>query len=317
MNLRGVDLNLLVALDALLEERHVSRAALRIGLSQPAMSNALARLRATFGDALLVRSPGGMEPTDRARALAAPVRMALRQAERIFASDAAFDPRACERRFVLRMSDLLGRLFLPAIAAALAREAPRAGLEVVHLSPAQTVEALEGDTCDAAVSMGLAHGAAIRRDPLLDDRMVCVLRHGHPAARRARLGLEEFLALDHLRVSISPVDSRFVDDVLARLGRQRRVALNLPHWLVVPEVLRATDLAAVMPERLARVLAAPEMGFVLSALPFETTAFEWSLYWHRRREGSAEHAWLRQLLSEAVEGGGKRPGHRRPGGPNR
>lgn len=301
MNLRSVDLNLLVALEALLEERHVSRAALRVGLSQPAMSNALARLRATFGDALLVRTPAGMELTDRARELAAPVGLALRQAERVFTSRRGFDPQSCERRFVLRMSDLLSRLFLPAIAAALARAAPRAALEIAHLSPSQTVEALEADACDAAISMGLAHGAAIRRDALLADRMVCVLRRGHPAARRP-LDVGSFLRLDHLRVSISPVDSRFVDDVLARLGLRRRVALNVPHWLVVPEVLRATDMVAVMPERLARVLAAPADGFVLREVPFESSSFDWALYWHRRREGSAEHDWFRTILVTAIQG---------------
>ena len=301
MNLRSVDLNLLVALAALLEERHVSRAALRVGLSQPAMSNALARLRVTFGDALLVRTPSGMELTDRARELAGPVGLVLRQAERVFTSDRTFDPRWSERRFVLRLSDLLGRLFLPAIAAAMARDAPRARLEIVHLSPSQTVEALEADGCDAAISMGLAHGAAIRRDVLVGDRMVCVMRSGHPAARR-HLDIDAFLALDHLRISISPVDSRFVDDVLARLGRQRRVALNVPHWLVVPEVLRATDLAAVMPEQFARVVASPEDGLMLRDLPFKATAFEWALYWHRRREGSIEHAWFRKLLVGAIQG---------------
>lgn len=301
MNLRSVDLNLLVALEALLEERHVSRAALRVGLSQPAMSNALSRLRVTFGDALLVRTPAGMELTDRARELAGLVGLALRQAERVFTSRPAFEPQACERRFVLRMSDLLGQLFLPAIAAALARAAPRAALEVVHLSPSQTVEALEADACDAALSMGLAHGAAIRRDALLEDRMVCVFRRGHPATRRP-LDIERFLRLDHLRVSISPVDSRFVDDVLARMGQRRRVALNVPHWLVVPAVLRLTDMVAVMPERLANVLAAPTDGFTLRDVPFESSSFEWALYWHRRREGSAEHDWFRRLLAVAIQG---------------
>jgi DNA-binding transcriptional LysR family regulator len=301
MNLRAVDLNLLVALDALLAERHVSRAALRVGLSQPAMSNALARLRATFGDALLVRTPAGMEPTDRARALGVSVARLLRQAERVYADRPGFDPASCDRRFVLRMSDLLGRLFLPRIAASLAQAAPHATLEIVHLSPAQTVGALETDACDAAVSMRLAHGAAIRGDRLLADRMVCVLREGHPAARQ-RLDMAAFLRLDHLRVSISPVDRRFVDDVLARKGRSRRVALNVPHWLVVPEILRTTDMVAVMPERLANVLASPADGFALRALPFASSSFEWALYWHRRREGSAEHAWFRQLLVAAIRG---------------
>lgn len=303
MNLRTVDLNLLVALDALLEERHVSRAALRVGLSQPAMSNALARLRATFGDALLVRTRAGMEPTARGQELAGQVRQVLRQAERVFASDAAFEPATCERRFVIRMSDLLGRLFLPAIAACLLRKAPRAALEVVHLPPAPTVQALEGDACDLAISMGLAHGMAIRQEPLLSDRMVCVMRRDHWAAH-GPLDTGRFLSLDHLRVSISPVDSRFVDDVLARMGYRRRIAVNVPHWLVVPEVLRATDLATVMPTRLADVLARREDGFVHREIPFGSSSFDWALYWHRRHDGSAAHAWLREVVTEAMRAPG-------------
>jgi len=302
MRLRSVDLNLLVALDALLEERHVSRAALRVGLSQPAMSNALARLRATFGDALLVRTPRGMEPTARGLELADQVRQVLRQVERVLTPDAGFEPARCERRFVLRMSDLLSRLFLPGIARALLREAPLAALEIVHLSPAQTVQALETDGCDLALSMGLAHGGSIVRQPLLPDRMVCVMRQGHPAAR-SRLDLKRLLGLQHLRVSISPVDSRFVDDALARLARRRRVATNVPHWLVVPEVLRATDLVAVMPERLADVLARVADGFARRDLPLPETAFEWALYWHRRHEGSAQHAWLRGLVTNSIRSG--------------
>lgn len=302
MRLRTVDLNLLVALDALLEDRHVSRAAQRIGLSQPAMSNALARLRATFGDALLVRTPRGMEPTARGLELASQVRQVLGQVERVLTPDAGFDPARCERRFVLRMSDLLSRLFLPGIAQALLREAPLATLEVVHLSPAQTVQALEGDDCDLALSMGLAHGGSIVRHPLLADRMVCVMRRDHDAAR-GRLDLDRLLELLHLRVSISPVDSRFVDDALARLGHRRRVAANVPHWLVVPEVLRTTDLVAVMPERLADVLARAADGFVRRDLPLPETAFEWALYWHRRHEGSTQHAWLRDLVTNSMHAG--------------
>ncbi|WP_207538817.1 LysR family transcriptional regulator [Sabulicella rubraurantiaca] len=299
MRLRSVDLNLLVALNALLEERHVSRAALRVGLSQPAMSNALARLRATFGDDLLVRTPRGMEPTTRGLELADQVRQVLRQVERVLTPDSGFNPSRCEHRFVLRMSDLLSLLFLPAIARALLHEAPLAALEVVHLSPAQTVQALEADGCDLALSMGLAHGGSIARQALLPDRMVCVMRQAHPSAR-GRLDLERLLALQHLRVSISPVDSRFVDDALTRMGRSRRVAANVPHWLVVPEVLRATDLVAVMPERLADVLAREADGFARRDLPLPETAFEWALYWHRRHEGSAQHAWLRGLVMRAI-----------------
>ena len=299
MNLRSVDLNLLVALDALLAERHVTRAAVRLGLSQPATSNALARLRVLFQDELLVRTPAGMEPTLRALELAEATRQLLRQVERVMQSEASFDPARCERTFVLRMSDLLGHLLLPRIMVAFRKAAPHAAIDIVHLPPARTVEALEADECDLAVSMGLAHGTSIETEPLLVDRMVCLMRRGHPAADK-ELTLESFLALGHLRVSISPTDSRFVDDVLAKAHRRRRIALNLPHWLVVPEVVRRTDLVAVMPERLGKVFATGPSRVVLRDLPFASAPFDWSLYWHRRHEGSRAHVWLRRLVGDAV-----------------
>ncbi len=303
--LRGLDLNLLLALDALLEERHVTRAAERLGLSQPAVSNALGRLRDVFGDDLLVRGRAGMEPTPRALELAAPVRRLLRQAERLLESEAGFDPALCRRHFTVRMSDLLGHLVLPACIARIAAEAPSVAIDILHLPPAATLDALERDELDLALSMGLAHGASIRAQPLLPDHMVCVLRKGHPAAARLLTG-ERFLALRHVRVAISPTDSRFVDDVLAAEGKRRQVAMTLPHWLVVPEVLRATDLAAVMSSRLARAFVdRPGSGLVLRDVPFASSCFDWTLYWHARHDSNAAHAWLRRLVAEVVSPGGR------------
>lgn len=297
MNLRALDLNLLVALDALLRERHVSRAAERVGLSQPAMSNALGRLRRLFGDDLLVRTSGGMQPTPRALELAAPLEALLRQVERLMQPQAAFDAERSDRRFALRLSDLLALLLLPALQAAVERQAPRASLDIVHLPPAATVDALERGEVDAAVSMGLEHGGAIRSRVLLRDRMVCVLRRGHPAAGEP-LTLERFLALRHLKVSQSPSDRRFADDVLAPLKQERTVALNVPSWLVAGPVLAASDLVAVMPARLAEALAAGSL--VVRELPLAAAAFDWRLYWHRRDDASPPNVWLRERLAEVA-----------------
>ncbi|XSC47561.1 LysR substrate-binding domain-containing protein [Bradyrhizobium sp. RDT10] len=237
MNLRSVDLNLLVALNALLMDLHVTRAAERIGLSQPAMSNALSRLRHIFKDELLVRTANGMQATPRAIELAEPVKRLLRQVERILDSESAFDPATTTRSFSVRLSDLLSRLLLPAVYRTLETTAPFAQLDVVHYSPTQTVEALEKDEIDLAISMGLAHSNSIKSVVAMKDRMVCVMHEGHPAAQQP-LTMETFLQATHLKVSMSPTDLRFVDDVLARQGMTRRVAVNVPHWLLVPHVLR-------------------------------------------------------------------------------
>ena len=295
MNLRTVDLNLLVALDALLTERHVSRAAVRIGLSQPAMSNALLRIRALFRDDILVRTAHGMEPTPRALELAATVRSVLRQVERTFERQSDFDPAKSSLLFRIRMSDVVGLLFLPGIVASLGKTAPNIALEVSHLPPSETLDALDGDRIDLAVSMGLQHGGAIKELPVLKDRMVCLVRNGHPL--QSKCNLDRFLAHRHLRIAISPTDSRFVDNVLASLGRSRDVAINLPHWLLAPTLVQGSNLVAVMPGRLAQAAMRETKGLATVRLPFATGSFSWTIDWHRRHDTRAAHRWLRELIA--------------------
>jgi len=294
MSLRSVDLNLLVALEALLSERHVTRAAERVGSSQPAMSHALGRLRAMFGDELLVRTATGMQPTPRAIELAEPLRQLLRQVERVLESDAGFDPESAERAFTIRMSDILAFLILPPLMARRPRGS-RMAYNILHLPPADTVEALERDEIDVAVSMGLDPSNAIRAEKLLADRMVCVMRASHPAGRR-RFTFEAFLAQEYVKQSMSPTDMRFVDNVLSGMGHKRRITLNVPHWLVVPHVLKKTDLLIVMPGRLAAALN--DDGLVARDLPFESAPFDWMMYWHRRHDRSKANRWLRQELRQ-------------------
>lgn len=294
MSLRSVDLNLLVALDALLSERHVTRAAKRVGLSQPAMSNALGRLRRLFGDELLVRTSAGMMPTPRAAELMEPLRQLLRQVGRVLESDVSFDAKTSNRTFTIRMSDILGCLILPPL---MARKpsTSRTTYNIVHLPPADTVEALERDEIDIAVSMRLEHPGAIRAEKILIDRMVCIMRAGHPIADRP-LTLETFLAQEHMKQSMSPTDVRFVDDVLADMGYRRRISLNVPHWLVMPDILKQTDLLAVMPGLLAAAQMDDDLRML--ELPFRSEPFEWMMYWHRRYDQSKANRWLREELRQ-------------------
>ena len=298
MNLRSIDLNLLVALDALLGEQHVTRAADRVGLSQPAMSNALSRLRHLFQDELLVRTATGMQATARALELAEPTRQVLRQIERVFESDAGFDPATSARTFTIRLSDLLGLLLLPPLLEDTGKEAASARFDIVHMPPARTVEALEKDEIDVAVSTGLAHSTSIKSMPLMRDRMVCVMRASHPAAG-TKMSMKTFLAARQLRVSMSPTDVRFVDNILAKRDVTRNVALNVPHWLIVPHVLERTDLIAVMPRRLAQALS--NQSLAIRNLPFASHAFDWSMYWHRRHDGNPAIAWLRAKLTQVAQ----------------
>ena len=305
MNLRTVDLNLLVALNALLTELHVTRAAEKVGLSQPAMSNALSRLRHIFRDDLLVRTATGMQATPRALELAEPVRQVLRQIERVLDSEPVFEPATSSRTFTVRLSDLLGLLLLPPLFSRLTQEAPGLEFDIVHLSPTQTVEAIEKDEVDMAVSMGLSHASSIKSAPLMTDRMVCVMRNGHPFAAGPQ-SLDNFLAAKHLKVSMSPTDLRFVDDVLARQGLARRVALNVPHWLLMPHVLESSDLLSVMPRRVALALAGNALS--VCELPFASDPFEWSMYWHKRHDGNQSLRWLCGTLA-AIAGAFESSGH--------
>lgn len=303
MNLRSVDLNLLVALDALLRERHVTRAADQIGLSQPAMSNALGRLRHIFKDELLVRTARGMQPTPRAEELRERTHQLLRQVERVFESDEAFRAETSRRKFTVRMSDLLGFLLLPRLMSHLSAAAPNVSLDLVHTPPVRTVDALEKDEIDLAVSTGLEHSSSISSEILFSDNMVCVMRKSHPLAKK-RLTLEMLLSERHLKVSMSPTDVRFVDDVLAEKKLQRDVGLNVPHWLVVPHVVVRSNYLSVMPGRLAREIAGSTL--TIRDLPFASQQFDWCIYWHRRHDDNQAIRWLREQIRTVGLSNGKR-----------
>lgn len=294
MNLRSVDLNLLVIFDALMQERHVTRAALRIPMSQPAMSNALARLRHLFKDDLFIRSGGTMEPTPRAVELSEAVRQILRQTERLMSSDVYFDPTAAVQEFSARMSDLVGCLVLPKVLSVLAETAPGVSLDIIHLSPEKTVQALEADQLDFGLSMQLQHASNIKSEVLFMDQMVCVMRADHPLTS-GKLTLARFLEAEHLRVAMSPTDIRFVDNVLAEQGCARKVVAKIPHWLLVPQILQETNLIAVISGKLAARFSSGRLK--VRPLPFPSEPFSWDIYWHRRNDNSAAHRWIRGLVA--------------------
>jgi DNA-binding transcriptional LysR family regulator len=262
------------------------------------MSNALGRLRGHFADELLVRTSTGMQPTPRALELVEPLRHLLRQVERVLDSDSGFDPVRSQRTFNVRMSDILACTILPRLVGRRPAGA-RIGFNIRHLSPALTIDALERDDVDVAISMCLDHAKSIRSKALMKDRMICLMRKGHPAARK-KLTLAAFIAQEHMKVSMSPTDVRFVDDVLARLGHARRIALNVPHWLVVPYTLKKTDFFAVMPRHLAMALMDEDLRMV--ELPFRSAPFDWEMYWHRRHDQSKANRWLRDQIGAACAG---------------
>jgi DNA-binding transcriptional LysR family regulator len=300
MDIRSVDLNLLVALDALLSERNVTRAAARLKLSQSAMSATLGRLRTLFADPLLLRTAGGMLPTSKGLELAAPVKQLIADVGRLVQQAGAFDPATAQVTFTIAASDYVEYAILPQLVDRLEVAAPLARLAVRPMDFDAVGRQLEAAEVDLGI---LGAGFAppnVRSRPLYLERFVCVVRRDHRRVRD-RLTLDDFCALDHLLVS--PSGGAFTastDDVLAAIGRQRRVRLSVPHFLLVPEILVRSDMIAMLPERLAR-------GYVdrfrVFELPFEMPPFTIAEVWHERTHRDPALVWLRQTLAELLHGG--------------
>jgi DNA-binding transcriptional LysR family regulator len=293
MDIRSVDLNLLVALDALLAERNVTRAAARLALSQSAMSAALARLRSLFGDPLLLRTSGGMLPTSKGEALVAPLRQVLGEIGRIVQQPGAFDPGATDRTFTIAASDYVEYAILPGLVDFLEARAPRARLAVRPMDFGTVGRQLEAGEVDLGILGSKFAPPTVRSRPLFVERFVCVVRKGNPRVGE-RLTLDDYCALDH--VLVSPSGGSFsapADDALEALGRSRRVRLSVPHFLLVPEILRRSDMIAALPERLARGYGD---RFRVFDLPFDLAPVSIVKVWHERTHRDPALVWLRQSL---------------------
>jgi DNA-binding transcriptional LysR family regulator len=295
INPRAIDLQLLHAFDALMTECHVTRAAQAIGVSQPAMSHILGRLRERFGDPLLVRTSHGMAPTARATDLIEPIRDLLRQAYRLSGRCSDFEPTSSRETFTVRMGDMNEFLILPHFMRELEQRAPGISIVVQHLSPSDTIRALESGELDFAVSTRLSHSKSVRAHPLLKDKMVYVMRKDHPCADTP-MNFEAYLRLRHIRIAQDNGDTRFVDEEQLGLG----YALCIPHWLAAPYVLERTDLVTMLSERMVRQTNIGDR-LLSRPLPDRTLDFIWTLYWHRRFDALSGHVWLRALLREVCD----------------
>jgi len=294
----GLDLNLLVLLDALLAERNVTRAARRVGLTQSAASHALARLRDHFGDPLLVKAGGRMVLTARARQLEAPIRDALEALDGALRGARAFEPRRARRTFTIAMTDYLGAIMLPPLYARIAGAAPGVDLRIGSI--VRDVEAaLASDEIDLVVTMAAlpAPPPAIYQQRLFEERYVCVMRRGHPAASRP-LDLAAYCALDHALIAPRGGPG-IVDRMLEARGLARRVAVRIAHSLVAPHLIAASDLVITVVERLARSYAAL-LPLEIAPLPLDVPAPACWQRWHERDQRDPAHAWLRGVVAEVA-----------------
>ncbi|MDG9881941.1 LysR family transcriptional regulator [Pseudomonas sp. GD04058] len=293
-DLRRIDLNLLLTLHALLAEQHVSRAALRLHRSQPAVSHALAQLRDIFADPLLVRRGGRLQPTARALELAQPLREALQQLDALLSSP-GFDPLRARRSFRLAMSDYGARVVLPRLVRALRVEAPEVDLVVTQGSREAMLSQLFDGEIDLALGVFPTLTAPLRAQTLFEESFACLAdRDTLPA--RGGLTLTQWLARPHVLVAMRPGTDNEIDLALAALGEQRRVALAMPHWIAATEVLAGTDLILTVARR---NLLRPPRGLRCFAPPLPIRAFGFQQAWHERREGDAAHRWLRGQVTRA------------------
>jgi DNA-binding transcriptional LysR family regulator len=293
MNVHDIDLNLLRVFDAVLHEKGVTPAAVRLGLTQPAVSNALARLRKILGDALFVRTPRGMDATPFARELAEPVRQALALLEAALAHGPGFDAATATRAFRFYMSDLGQIEFLPPLVERVQRDAPGVRLEAVALEVEDIADALAGGGLDLAVGFLPGLGAPVRRQALFKDPYLCLMRADHPIATLTR---KKFLEASHALVSYRG-GHRVIEEAMERAGHAPRIALRVPHFTVVPMVLERTDLILTLPSRVARVF---ERRGKLKALPppLPIPQAEVAVHWHERFEADPGNRWLRGLMVE-------------------
>ena len=301
LHLASLDLNLVVALDALLEERSVTRAAERIGVTQSAMSHALARLRVVTGDQLLVRGSGAMVATPRAEQLAPPVRRALDELGRALRSPSAFAPKTARLRVRIGTSDYNELVLLPRVVQRLEREAPGIDLRLVPF--AEDAPAVLGSGELDLVIAPLRprdEAAGVFARKLLDETFVCVVRRGHPLADR-RLTLARYAAAAHALVSPRGKEGSFADDALVEVGLSRRVVVTVPHFLVAPHIVASSDLLLTLPARVAAALAEP-LGLVVLKLPPELRmpGFTMSALWHERTQSDAAQRWVRELFAEVA-----------------
>ena len=290
MNLAAVDLNLLTAFEALLEERNVTRAGRRIGLAQPSMSSALTRLRALFGDELFIRTAAGMQPTARALALARPIGEALSQIRATLAPDTDFEPATARRRLTIAVTDYGDLVVVPALVALLRQEAPGIDLVVRPIADAAaSLATLERGDIDALIGGHLPDSPRIVRRTLFEEDFVCLRDKGHAAP----LTPDDYVRLPHVLFSSAGGDGSpgVVDAILAMDGRKRRVAVTLAHVVAVPFAVAGTDLVATMARRVAGRLAAIA-GVTLMPLPYDAPPFAIDLLHSRRAASDPALAWF-------------------------
>ena len=295
--MESTDLGMLAHLDALLQEGSVTGAARRVGLSTPAMSHSLARIRERLGDPLLVRAGRGMVLTPRAQSLKARIHTLVAEARQALEPERPFVPGELDRTFVVHASDYVLTVLGTAFDRLFGAEAPRANVRFVPNTPSDGEALREGDS-DLAIGIYGELPPETRSRLLLTDRFVAVVRAKHPTVRR-RLDLEQYVELPHVQIAPRGLPGGYVDDELRARGLERRVVRAIPYFLTALELAARSDYVLTVSERLARRYAG-ELGLVIHEVPLELRPYALNLVWHPRFDGDAAHRFLRDVFTRAA-----------------
>jgi DNA-binding transcriptional LysR family regulator len=294
---RAFDLNLLPVLVKIYEHGSVSTAASQLGMSQSAISAALAKLRLKYGDQLFHRTGHGMQPTARMRALIEPVREALARVDRTFASEREFDPRTTGHCFSFAMTDLGEMVFMPKILRRIRQLAPRASARSVAASAAQIERGLETGEIDLAIGYfpDLREKSFMERH-LFFHHFVCLLRANHPITA-ATLSIEQFLSLEHAVVYGAGRTYEIFERYLRAKKIHRRVALETPHFMSIPFVISSSDLVVTVPHAIGMFVQSVHMNVRIAQPPLRAPRIDLKMHWHRNFQRDARNKWLRDIVS--------------------
>jgi len=296
MNLNTFDLNLLLVFEALLREGNMTAAGVELGLTQPAMSRALQRLRVLYNDPLFVRTTRGMKPTALAQLMAQAVTDAIKAIQAALDLNHSFDPATSTRSFHLVMTDGAALFYLPRLFPHLKQAAPGVTIQILQMPRDQYREALEAGTADLALGQLPHLQSNYQQQHLFDDQLVCLVRKGHPDIGKT-ITMAQFMAAEHIILSAPSRTDELIKRALGKNAAQRRVALTLPYYLVVPATLSSCDLIAVVPRHVGLVFA-DTWNLRTLALPFKLPPMRLSQFWHARSHKDVGHQWLRRSIAQ-------------------
>ena len=306
MNFRNLDLNLLRVLDAMLVDANTTRVAAKLGLSQPAISAGLSRLRGALSDPLFVREGNVLVPTEFARGLQIPVRAALDSLEAALSQKSSFDPATCTRSFVFAASDFYNEMLMPDLAARLTSQAPNARLKMLPPSVDDIPAMLASERFDLVMSIAIDTPDWIEKERVIAASNIAAVRAGHPRLRESGLDWGDSLPIDlfcempQAIFSVTDDFTHFEDEALRQIGRKRNVAVAVPSYFGVARIAAQSDLLCVLPARFALRIA-KSLGLSVYRLPFPMPLIGLHMYWRKRDTTNPEHAWFRETISDLLE----------------